>query len=418
MVHIDIPQDVKFILEKLRVSGYEAYAVGGCVRDSLLGKTPKDWDVTTSALPEEVKNIFPRTVDTGIKHGTVTVLVNGAGYEVTTYRVDGEYLDGRHPEEVSFTASLDEDLKRRDFTINALVYNETDGIKDLFDGVKDLENGIIRCVGIPEERFGEDALRILRAVRFAAVLGFSIEPLTYEAAVKLAGNLDKVSAERIRAELEKILISTNPEHICLLNNMGISRVILRELESVSNTGPLEKALKNSPPDPFVRWSVFTYFIENACIKKEPGCIAKEIMQRLKFDNRTRDMVILFLRTVDNLPESFGKIPERALTGRRILNAVGCENVFLFLDFCTSVSNRKEDIEEYSALRTEIEGIIERKECFSLKTLAINGRDLMKEHLAEGKELGMLLDYLLDTVLIDPGKNTREHLLEVARKYGH
>ena len=201
MIHIKIPQDVAFILGKIRNAGYEAYAVGGCVRDSLLKKIPKDWDITTSALPEQIKEIFPRTIDTGIKHGTVTVMINSTGYEVTTYRVDGEYLDGRHPEEVEFTANLDEDLKRRDFTINAFVYNEAEGVKDLFGGLKDLEDGIIRCVGVAEERFGEDALRILRAVRFAAVLSFTIEPETYKAAVKLAGNLSKVSAERIKAEL-------------------------------------------------------------------------------------------------------------------------------------------------------------------------------------------------------------------------
>jgi tRNA nucleotidyltransferase (CCA-adding enzyme) len=207
MIHIEIPQDVAFILGKIRNAGYEAYAVGGCVRDSLLKKIPKDWDITTSALPEQIKEIFPRTIDTGIKHGTVTVMINSTGYEVTTYRVDGEYLDGRHPEEVEFTANLDEDLKRRDFTINAFVYNEAEGVKDLFGGLKDLEDGIIRCVGVAEERFGEDALRILRAVRFAAVLSFTIEPETYKAAVKLAGNLSKVSAERIKAELEKTLVS-------------------------------------------------------------------------------------------------------------------------------------------------------------------------------------------------------------------
>ena len=226
MFQINLPEDVKYILNILRAAGYEAYAVGGCVRDCLLGKLPKDWDVTTSALPEDVKRLFPRTVDTGIKHGTVTVMVKSEGYEVTTYRVDGEYTDGRHPESVSFTACLDEDLKRRDFTINALVYNEATGVTDLFGGTKDLENGIIRCVGVAEERFGEDALRILRAVRFSAQLGFDIEKDTYTAAVKLGKNLAKVSAERIKAELDKTLVSDNPGHICLLKSMGLDKVIL------------------------------------------------------------------------------------------------------------------------------------------------------------------------------------------------
>lgn len=195
---ITLPDDVKQIIETLEQHGYEGYAVGGCVRDSILGRIPNDWDITTSATPQQVKKLFPRTVDTGIQHGTVTVLMGKEGYEVTTYRVDGEYEDARHPKEVIFTANLEEDLRRRDFTINAMAYNDSEGLVDVFGGRADIEQKVIRCVGNAEERFGEDALRIMRAVRFSAQLGFTVDPDTAEAAQKLAGTLSKISAERIQ----------------------------------------------------------------------------------------------------------------------------------------------------------------------------------------------------------------------------
>ena len=197
-VKIPIPEEVNSILVKLQESGYEAYIVGGCVRDALLGREPNDWDITTSALPLEVKRIFVKTVDTGLQHGTVTVLAGGKGYEVTTYRVDGVYEDGRHPKEVTFTPSLREDLQRRDFTINAMAYREPGVLVDLFGGQKDLEDGVIRAVGDPSQRFSEDALRILRAIRFSAQLGYRIEEETLRAASELAPTLRKISAERIR----------------------------------------------------------------------------------------------------------------------------------------------------------------------------------------------------------------------------
>ena len=425
MVYIEIPKDVSLILSKLRASGYEAYAVGGCVRDSLLGKEPKDWDITTSALPLEVKEIFTRTVDTGIKHGTVTVLVNGTGYEVTTYRVDGEYLDGRHPEEVSFTASLDEDLKRRDFTINAFVYNEAEGVKDLFDGLKDLECGIIRCVGVPEERFGEDALRILRAIRFAATLHFSIEPETYNAAKKLAANLSKVSAERIKIELEKTLTSANPDYICFLKDLGIDRVILKELEKVEDTEPLNKALKASGSDPSVRWAVLGFFMERANRLSESGEAFKEVMRRLKFDNRTLERILKFLRTYALLEDNkdFEKESFR-ISVKRLLNRLGTEDAYMFLDFAYALGMGTgcyvpllQHVDRDS-IYGEIEDITKKNECFLLKQLAVNGRDLMEAGITKGKELGEMLDRLLEAVIISPEKNTREYLLDAAKTYGY
>lgn len=225
---LEIPKNAETILHILEKAGYEAYVVGGCVRDSILGRSPDDWDITTSAKPEQVKALFHRTVDTGLQHGTVTVLMEKEGYEVTTYRVDGEYEDGRHPKEVTFTASLKEDLKRRDFTINAMAYNPSSGLVDLFGGLEDIERKIIRCVGNPLERFTEDALRIMRAVRFSAQLGFAIEEETRKALKVLAPNLKHVSAERIQVELVKLLMSPHPDYLRVAYEAGITAEFLPE----------------------------------------------------------------------------------------------------------------------------------------------------------------------------------------------
>ena len=228
---LEIPKNAEIVLHTLENAGYEAYVVGGCVRDSILGRKPDDWDITTSAKPEQVKALFHRTVDTGLQHGTVTVLMEKEGYEVTTYRVDGEYEDGRHPKEVTFTASLEEDLKRRDFTINAMAYNPSRGLVDLFGGLEDIQGKIIRCVGDPLERFTEDALRIMRAVRFSAQLGFTIEDETRKALGVLAPNLKHVSAERIQVELVKLLVSPHPDYLRVAYETGITAEFLPEFDA-------------------------------------------------------------------------------------------------------------------------------------------------------------------------------------------
>ena len=208
-----IPEKVNHIIELLMQNGYEAYAVGGCVRDMVIGREPEDWDITTSATPLEVKKIFRRTVDTGIQHGTVTIMLENDHFEVTTYRIEGEYADNRHPNEVSFTSSLEEDLQRRDFTINAMAYNEIVGFIDLYGGMEDMKRHLIRCVGSPTDRFDEDALRILRAVRFSAQLGFAVEEETMKALEEKVENLKSISAERIRAEITKLLLSDHPDRL-------------------------------------------------------------------------------------------------------------------------------------------------------------------------------------------------------------
>ena len=251
-MQIQIPENANKIIQTLMSHGYEAYVVGGCVRDSILEKQPMDWDITTSASPMEIKELFRRTVDTGIQHGTVTVLMDKESYEVTTYRVDGEYEDHRRPKEVLFTKSLEEDLKRRDFTINAMAYNEEEGLQDLFGGMKDLEEEIIRCVGIPEERFDEDALRILRAIRFSAQLNFKIDEKTKEAMQTRAKYLKDISAERIQVELTKLLTSNHPEKLIDAKELGITKIVLPEFDRM-----IEKAVTGT------EW------------KYKPECVTKE-----------------------------------------------------------------------------------------------------------------------------------------------
>ena len=307
---IELPRKVVLIIKNLQRHGYDAYAVGGCVRDSILNRKPEDWDITTSAKPEQVKRIFRRTVDTGIEHGTVTVLIGKDGFEVTTYRVDGLYEDGRHPKEVTFTSRLEEDLKRRDFTINAMAYNDDERLVDAFGGMRDLNYHLIRCVGDPKERFSEDALRILRAVRFSAQLAFPIEPETAEAIKSLAPNLEKISAERIQAELVKLLVSDHPERIQDACELGITKVVLPEWDDmvgVKQNTPHHKydvaahtvhALQNVKNDKVLRLTMLFHDMGKPVMKTtdENGRdhfkghaiaseqIAKTVMKRLKFVN--------------------------------------------------------------------------------------------------------------------------------------
>lgn len=232
---ITLPYKVEQIIRTIQGAGFDAYAVGGCIRDSILGRTPSDWDITTSARPEEVKKLFPRTVDTGIRHGTVTVMIQKEGFEVTTYRIDGEYEDSRHPKEVTFTANLTEDLKRRDFTVNAMAYNDKEGLIDVFGGMKDIEEKIIRCVGEAAERFSEDALRVMRAVRFSAQLGYTIDEKTKDAIKELAPTLKNISAERIQTELIKIAVSPNPDYLRIAYETGVTKAIFPEFDRMMET---------------------------------------------------------------------------------------------------------------------------------------------------------------------------------------
>lgn len=401
-IEMRVPADAEQIIEKLNEHGFEAYVVGGCVRDSLLGKEPEDWDITTSAKPEEVKAIFSRTIDTGIQHGTVTVMLNRQGYEVTTYRVDGEYEDGRHPKSVDFTTSLLEDLKRRDFTINAMAYNGREGLVDAFGGMKDLENRVIRCVGSAVNRFTEDALRILRAVRFSAQLDFRIEDETYEAISLIAPNLEKVSKERIATELTKLLLSGHPEKMKRVSDTGASRYISEPFfkAAVLSKGEL-RPLGCLPAVKYMRWAGF--------LRREQGETAADILRDLKMDCDTMDRVkILVSRWRTPIAAEKPAI-------RRVMNQIPGDLFDSLLCFQTVFAGEVgegygETLETVKALAEEIRGA---GDPVNLKDLAVDGRDLMAAGMKPGPALGKTLNALMEQVLERPECNERAYLLRAA-----
>ena len=433
---IQLPEKVKVIIQTLEAAGYEAYAVGGCVRDSVLGRIPADWDITTSALPEQVKELFHRTIDTGIEHGTVTVMMDKEGFEVTTYRIDGEYRDHRHPEQVNFTGELKEDLRRRDFTINAMAYNDRCGMVDAFGGIEDLKHGVIRCVGVAGERFEEDALRILRAVRFAAQLGFEIEKETADAARALAGNLKDISAERIQTELVKLLVSPHPEMLRTAYELGITRVVLPEFDVMMETPQHHphhmysvgehtlKALEFTDPEKVLRLSVlFHDFGKPQTRTTEDGVdhfhghahgSAQEtvrIMRRLKFDNATMDQVKRIVLYHDARPQP----DERQI--RRLLHRAG-EDIFPELfqvmgaDILAQSEYRKiEKLVNLERVHQVYDEILKRKDCISLKNLQVTGKDLIAAGMEPGKKIGEILNQMLEDVLETPEHNEREYLLK-------
>ncbi len=442
-VKIKMPGKVNKIIGVLQEAGFEAYAVGGCIRDSLLGRTPNDWDITTSAKPMEVKALFSHTIDTGIQHGTVTILLDREGFEVTTYRIDGEYEDGRHPKEVSFTGSLEEDLKRRDFTINALAYNETAGLIDIFEGQKDLKDGIIRCVGNAEERFTEDALRMLRAIRFSAQLGYRIEENTLAAIHKLAGNLEKISAERIQTELLKLIVSPHPDYLRTAYECGVTKVFFPEFDLAMETPQnhphhcynvgehILHSLLEIPADKVLRLTMLLHDIAKPqCLTvdekgithfhghEEMGAeMSRVILRRLRMDNDTTDKVCRLVRFHDY---GNGVVPDRRIV-RRAVNKIGED---LFADFllvkkadllAQSMYLREEKLSNLAAWEACYREIREAEECVSLRTLAVNGKDLIAAGLQPGRELGDILKQLLDEVLENPEKNEKDYLISRAKE---
>ena len=394
-VRIQLPYEVEWVIGKIRDAGYEAFAVGGCVRDTLLGRTPEDWDVTTSARPEAVKAIFERTVDTGLQHGTVTVLKNRKGYEVTTYRIDGEYHDGRHPDSVEFTPNLLEDLKRRDFTINAMAYSHETGIVDEFGGMEDLKAGIVRCVGRPEDRFTEDALRLLRALRFSAQLGFEIEESTYAAIKTIAPNLAKVSKERVQAELTKLLLSAHPERILLLKETGLSAQIVPGFDAVFAPA-LCSALSRLPAEKSLRWAGF--------LLCQSAKQAEAVLKGLKMDNETIGNVS---RMIEGAKET---LPLEKPAVRRAMSRYTPYQLEGALKLKELMGSP--DAGEIRRLREEI---IRDGDCVSLKDLAVKGRDLLEAGVERGPMVGEILNHLFDLVLLYPEKNDRELLLKEVRR---
>ncbi|MCM1025097.1 MAG: HD domain-containing protein [Roseburia sp.] len=440
---IKIPDGANYIIETLQSAGFEAYAVGGCVRDSVLGREPQDWDITTSARPEQVKALFPYTVDTGLQHGTVTVLRERVGYEVTTYRIDGVYEDGRHPKEVTFTPSLREDLRRRDFTINAMAYNDRAGLIDIFGGMEDIREGIIRCVGSARERFGEDALRMLRAIRFSAQLGYRIDGEALEGIRQLASALRNISAERIQAELVKILTSPHPDRLREAYWLGITKIFLPEFDRAMETEQNHPHHKYSVgehilqsmlavrADRILRLTMLlhdigkpavrtvdddgiTHFYDHAAVSAE---LARKILRRLKFDNETTARVCRLVMYHD-----YGNSVDPTMRIlRRALNRIG-EDAFPALfevkraDLAAQSDYLREEKQERLKNWEEMyEEVQRQKQCVSLKTLAVSGSDLIAAGMKPGRELGAVLQGLLELVLEEPSRNTREELLEEAAK---
>lgn len=474
MFQIILPEKVKHILTKIEEHGFEAFAVGGCVRDSLLGRTPEDWDITTNALPGQIKAIFPHTIDTGIEHGTVTVMLEHEGFEVTTYRIDGEYEDSRHPSHVEFTSQLTEDLRRRDFTINAMAYSDTAGLVDVFGGQDDMNRRLIRCVGNPDERFDEDALRIMRAVRFSAQLDFAIEPETLRAVASHSGELSRISAERIRVELTKLLLSAHPERLLTAYETGLTAVFLPEFDVLLDTpqenphhiydvgnhtihalmhcaslfahaGQSAEISSDNAPDAVpvlskkeqtaLRYAILLHDIGKPSVKtydKEGTAhfyrhqsvgaeMSKQILRRLKFDNDTIHTVSHLIeyhdyRYSDSRSGTTGRIMRRAI------NRIGKEYLdLLFLlqeaDLCAqNPAGMPDKLAQLARAKEIAHEILAGKQCVCLKDLAVNGSDLIREGFLPGREIGDILQSLLEHVLEHPEDNQKEILLARAKKH--
>lgn len=433
---MNLPKNVRTIINTLERAGFEGYAVGGCVRDTLLQKEPNDWDITTNAAPLQVKSLFSRTIDTGIRHGTVTVLLDGESYEVTTYRIDGEYEDCRHPKEVTFTASLLEDLKRRDFTINAMAYNDAEGIVDAFGGMQDLKDHVIRCVGDPANRFAEDALRMMRAVRFSGQLGYEIEEKTGLAAKASSHTLSKISAERICVELTKLMLSPHPDYLKKAYEFGMTGVFLPEFDKCMETRQnnphhcynvgehILHSLTFVRADRILRLTMLFHDLGKAFVRTvdEEGIdhfhghveksaeIADKRLKSLRFDNDTREKVVRLVRYHDL------KIAPDKKAVRRAIVKVG-EDLFPLLlevkhaDYLSQSMYKREEKEDGLRRLKEIYlQILEEKDCISMKDLAVNGRDLIALGIQPGKKIGEELQRLFELVLEDPSQNTRENLL--------
>ncbi len=435
---MNIPSFVLDAIKKIEHSGFEAYVVGGCVRDTLLGKIPVDWDLTTSAEPCEIKQIFSESkiIDIGSKYGTIIVLLNGHKLEITTFRTESEYGDNRHPKTISFTKSLEEDLKRRDFTINALAYNPSKGLIDLFDGIGDLKKRIIRCVGDAKTRFTEDALRIMRALRFSATLGFTLEPETIAAAFSCRRLLINISNERIVTELNRMMLANDPSHVLRIYK-GIISAVIPELAAsfeFEQNNPHHcfdvwehtlSAISQSPIELDVRLALLFHDIAKPmCAKYENSGVVhfydhapkgaevtEKILRRLKYDNKTIQKVCLLVNWHDTYAE-----PNKASI-KQMLRKIGADNFRTLLKVQRADNMAKTDaaskrLEDLCLVEQIFSEILEKGECFSLNTLALSGDDLTGTGKVFGKQTGAALNFLLDAVIEEKCENTRSALLSL------
>lgn len=443
---IKIPDNANTIINTLQNNGHSAYVVGGCVRDSLMGRIPHDWDICTSATPEQMLEIFKdfRVIETGLKHGTVTIVIDGEQYECTTYRIDGKYSDNRRPDNVTFTNNLVEDLKRRDFTINAMAYNDIEGLIDPFGGTEDINENTIQCVGSAKDRFGEDALRILRAIRFASQLDFTIELNTDWQIHQQYKSLENISVERINSEFCKIV---NSDNFCveLLLYKDVFALFIPELKNMFDFpqknphhdydvfGHTVHAVENCNSDDLtVKLAVFfhdfgkpySYQDGEDGIRhfKGHGRVSADmtdvIMKRLKFDNETRNNVVQLVYYHDATFEVGKKYV------KRWLNKLGEKQFRRLLDVrradikgqkAVCSTDKKDKIEKLDAIEKLIDEVMQENQCFTLKDLAVNGNDLIKIGYNPDKQLGETLNILLNGVINEEFENKKDSLLNIAKE---
>lgn len=439
-MNIELPSEVAYIINTLEECGYEAYAVGGCVRDSLLGTPPKDWDICTAAVPEQTMKCFSgqRIVETGLKHGTITLVLDQKPFEITTYRTESGYSDNRRPDEVEFVKDLKEDLARRDFTINAMAFSPSKGVADYFGGKSDIRQGVLKCVGDASKRFEEDALRIMRALRFAAVLGFSIEAGTAEAMLENRGRLKNISAERIAAELSKLVAGKGAGTV-MMEHMPVIAEIIPELSPAigfEQNSPFHcydvlthimKSVDNIRPDVHLRLAMLFHDIgKPARYTERDGIghfyghpqlsadIAKDVLTRLKYDNNTINVVTQLILYHD------ADVLLKRKHVKRWLNRIGEERLRQLIE--VKRADAAAQSERYYKGKTAImdaalqtmDEIIRQRECFALKDLAVNGRDLIEAGVPEGALIGATLSRLMDMVIDEAAPNEKSVLLEIAR----
>ena len=440
-ITIKVPEEVQYIIGTLEENGYEAFIVGGCVRDAVLGKEPEDWDICTSALPEQTIKCFKEQhiIETGLKHGTVTIVVEHKPFEITTYRIDGSYSDNRHPDSVEFVNDLKEDLSRRDFTINAMAYNPDRGVVDFFDSISDIKDHVIRCVGDADKRFQEDALRIMRALRFAAVLGFDIEEKTSAAIFRNKELLKNIAAERISSEINKLIVGQNIGDL-LLNYTSVIKTIIPEISEMigfEQNNPYHyldvwrhtiESVVNAPADKVLRLTMLFHDIA------KPKCytvndsvghfyghpqvsadMTKQILKRLKYDKDTVKTVtqLIFYHDTDIQP--------KRKHIRRWLNRIGEERFRRLIEvmkadvMAQSERSRMEKISELEKVIPVLDEIIKQQLCFSLRDLDVNGRDLIAAGVTEGAEIGKTLNRLLEMVIDELLENEKDKLIAAAKE---
>lgn len=426
-MEIFIPKDVSFLIDTIYENGYEAFMVGGCVRDSVLNLTPNDYDITTNAKPKEIMNIFKdyKIIDTGIKHGTVSIILNNNIYEITTYRIEGEYENNRRPKTVEFTSSIEEDLRRRDFTINAMAYNKQFGIIDKFNGLEDLQNRIIKTVGNPDERFKEDGLRMIRAIRFSSKLGFNIDENTLNGIYKNSYIIKNISTERINDEFTKILLSDNPQNIILLYKTNIfkylgihcnlNRDYYKELEKYIN---ILSYCDNNLLDKLI---ILDYLISNEILKCIDKCekykyycenIKKvNIINNLRYSNKVinycNDIMEYMIKDIDKIDK---------IVIKRYLNNIGYEKlnkVFKLKLIYNVFFNNKDNVKFFKRCIKQLDEIENSKECYEIKSLEIDGK-ILKDLGYKGKEIGEKLSFLLDQVIKDPLLNKKDILINLLK----